>query len=394
MFEKIKKFLFKINNKFLIVIELIISIVLCALFIIGDVDEEAGLILNNKIIYLPIILSTTLLLLFALEFIKARPYIRLSILVFSFFICLLMNDSLSVLNASICFFAFIYVIVCVFAILKNKPITFTVSKAELGGKKCLPFNIFSKKELVITYIFFILISISVIGECIFIKGVWLFIFLFITILAIFILFVVLLLKINPFNNALKAINKDLSFEKFINLISAIQNGKDVLHPETDNYLQIIKANYYFVFDSNKGFEIFENTHEPDDKYKSYKDMYCMVKCIYHLNKGDLSSLKDEIKKYEELKNYNRNFVNQIKFIQEIIFGVNEINNIENIFPAQGNRLRFQNCTNAYYLMNYYYKREKLDNAKKYAELIISMKTDFAEYNNYAQKIIDEKNEKI
>ena len=111
--------------------------------------------------------------------------------------------------------------------------------------KTLPEGVLDKKILIANYIYFaslvLIVFITVITLNHFnIKMTWSLLLIPIATIALIILNQLL----NPLRKTLKLINKDLNYAEFQKSIDALLVKN--IHPETYNYLTIIKANYMLV----------------------------------------------------------------------------------------------------------------------------------------------------
>ncbi len=373
-------------------IELILSIINMSFFLICDVDSELGLIFTKENKFIPLIISLLIIFFYILEFFKSKPYKRIVFFSIAIITCLLTNETINLLNSTICVFSIIYsiimlIIICISSIKKDpQPIT----KIKVSGKKTLPIGYFSKKDYV-TFIFLFLTTILTVSlVVIFYKNI----ILLITFLTLFIGDIfgfIFYAKKSKLRILLEKINKDLSFESFLKYINELENSKDILHFETYNFLKIIKANYYFTYDVDEGLKIFETCLEPT--FTNYKNFYDVVLIEYYINKNDSLNAK---KAFENNSNNKAIKNSNFPYVFIAIFSELEIPNIEIIFPLN-NKLKINDCINLNTLMLYYYKRNNLNKAKEMAQKMLDMHSDFKHYNNLAKQILyegDLKNEEV
>lgn len=379
-----KRYFLKINNKVLLYLEIVLSTICSSFFLFGKSDEELGLILDKNIQYLPLIISLIIIFIFILEFVHTRPYIRLAVLIISILTCILMNDSISSLNATICLQNLIHLILTLVKTIKKDTITISY-KSKPSIKKTLPIGILTKKQNIISKLIFILPALVIFTEIIIVHNTSYMYLYIISGLLTFAIMIIVTFKTNPISKVFDSANKDLSFKNFLGLIQQYETSSS-LHYETYNFLQIVKANYYFAYDIEEGIRIFETVKEPESKM--YIDIYNVVKSEYFLNKKDLNGLISHLNEYKKQKTCNKQYVNQLNYLIDINLKNVQIQNVESIFPINKNKLRFQSLVNAFILMNYYDKNSDDNKAKFYAKIILNMNHDFKYYNDSANEILN------
>lgn len=373
-----KKF---INLNILRAIQLLLSLFIASTLFIGEFDYEIGLILPNAIEYLPVAASVLIIVLFALEFFKSKPWIRLIYLIIAFLVCLMMNESIEYLNQSIWLFGFVYMILVLVSFLRTRPDIANV-KSEIPYKKCLPIGFYSKKNLIFTYSYLIAFVAVVIADCVLSKiysiSYWY------TLPAIcvvcFVLMFYLLIKFNTLGRLLSYVNKELNFKKFDEELSKILNNN--LHPETSNYLMILRTNYLFAYDKTEGIKQFEQIQRPNAK--QYTPAYDLMEIVYLINKDDIEGANEAVNKYTSTHK-NSKTKEILDLMLKVYTTEEEIVNIESFLPINGNQ-PFNNLSNIYELMIYYKTRGQIEKAADFADMILDKNTDFEEWNREARNV--------
>lgn len=370
------------NLNVLRAVELLLSVFLSVTVFIGDFNDDIGLTLPNGFTYMPIIVSVVIILLFALEFFNAKPWVRLVYLIIALIVCFMMADSIEMLNMTIWLCGFIYMVMVLVSFIRTRP-SLAKETAKLAHAGCLPVGILRKRDLVFTYVFFGVLAAITILDCV-LSGMYS-VNLWYTVPAIMAVFIVVgvffAVKFNSLWKLLSHVNKEMNFGKFDAELQNILGGN--LHPETQNYLTILRANYLFAYDKAEGIAQFEKTERPEAK--QYKETYDLIEIIYFINKEDYEAANEALKNYKALYQKSKNNV-MLERALKLYATDDEIINIEGFLPVNG-KLPFANLSNMYELMYYYDKRGRADKAAEYAKMILDMNTDFKQWNEEARKII-------
>lgn len=243
--------------------------------------------------------------------------------------------------------------------------------------KKLPNSIYSKKQYRLTVLLIIIAFVILFLTSTFFEDTTYYtLILFIELFTLFFL----LIKINPFFKLVKAVEKDLSYQKYEELVNKIL--QENLNEEMRNYVNILHANYTALKDVNKSIEIFETTHPPF--IKQYQNFYYVVKGYYFFNKQDFERAKEYI---SELNNPKlKNVVNMFKLKIEIEQDQNIRPDVEKHFKYD-TKNKLVNISNLAFLQEYFYKRDDIEKAKYYAQKIIDYHSDFDTYINLSKEIL-------
>lgn len=379
----------RITAKSLYFIELFLTIILSLFCFFGQMNEDGGLILNGFLQFVPSILYLIIFALLILEWIieKKMPLRRGLYLIFVFLVAILMyNDGklLSLYNVTLWLLSIPFAVIQIVTIIR-----YSVKKdpSNSVGEKTLPIGYFSNKQVKIRNVSFIIFVFVLLGSVIltsYLDSLLLSILLsiFIVLAGTVIIFYVFIIN-NPLNEAIRSINNHLSYHDLCKKIDEIK--KNNLHPESENYLNIVLANYSVVADKNVSFKYFEETREPSTK--SYVQIYNIVRINYYINSNNF----EEAKKLMSMLKRNRRNNNLIQaFEREIIISSSNeiIENVESFYPLE-NKILFTSVTNCFCLMKYYYTRGNKEKALVYAHKLLDYHSDFSTYISYALQVIDE-----
>ena len=141
----------------------------------------------------------------------------------------------------------------------------------------------------------------------------------------------------------------------------------------------------FMFDLEKGFELFESIDEPTIKQELAK--YQMIKIIYFINKGNKELALKLIEEYNN-KNYPKVYKKSLNNTKGILYSEKEIKDIEKIL-LKNTKINLRKIQAYNSLMIYFNVRKNFEKAKYYANKILSLNTKCYEYNKQAEKIINE-----
>lgn len=353
------------------------TITLLLVFTFYYISEDAVRI-PNQIVFLPYLMYTVIIAGIIVEYIyKQKPIVRTTILSLAMFSLMVsLTEGFNFAATALIIFAIPYTITMIFVLSKGKIVT---TYAKLKTNKTLPEGFFSKKESIIQYTFWVTFIIILIILFIIFKNKninYLYLFLFIP-FAIIILFIITN-KTSTLRKLLNYINNDLNYEKFIEELETLQ--KTNLHPETYNYLEIIKVNYMFVYNIDASISIFENLKRPTNK--QYQLFYDVVEIKYLIRKQNYELALEKIEKINPAqKAVLQNFY-------KVLVTTDEMLNIENIY-LENNKLKFNNVLSVYLKMHYYETRSNHNNAKLYAKKLIGLAPGFKEYITYANKILND-----
>lgn len=250
--------------------------------------------------------------------------------------------------------------------------------------KSIKRNFFSKTQYVFFYIYivFIIILSVFVGYISAMHEFFSLILYFIFIFSVTVFFIILT---NPLLRALIKMNKTAEYEIFSTKIEKIL--KNNLDEESRNYVLMIKSNYMFAVDKEKGIELFEQVKKPI--YPKYLKDYYNIKSCYHINMRQFDEAFDCIEEMKKLK-VNEKIINVTKTVIKIFGTNNKIKNIEKIFPMKTG-LKFTDLSNANILLYYYNSREFADEAKKYAKYILNNTKCLTEYISLANQVMEKEN---
>lgn len=358
------------------IIQLVTSIItFLMLFSLNNInDDEIGIPVS--LVLVPFIMYIGIIIGIVIEYIyKQKPIVRtvvLSLAIFSSAVSL--TNGIAFSATTLITFAIPYTIIMIFVLSKGQVVT---TYAKVKNNKTLPEGIFARKDLIIQYIFWIIFVIILIISCIIfeIKNLsYLYLFLLVP-LAIIILLVITI-KTSTLRKLLNIINKDLNYDKFILELEKIQMNN--LHPQTYNYLEIIKANYMFVYDVDSALVLFQSIKKPTNK--QYQLFYNVVEIEYLIRTKNYDLALDAIEKI------NNNQKPMLQNFYKLFVTEEEMLNIESIYK-ENNKLKFNDASSIYAKMYYYHTRGNHDKAKMYARKIIGLAPGFKEYIVLANKIL-------
>lgn len=358
------------------IIQLVTAIItFLMLFSLNSINEdEIGI--PNSLIFIPFIMYIGIIAGIVIEYIyKQQPIVRTIVLSLALFsAAIFLTDGIDLSASTLIIFAIPYTIIMIFVLSKGQIVT---TYAKIKNNKTLPEGIFAKKDLIIQYIFWIIFAIILVILCIIfeMKNIS-YLYLFLLVPFAIIILLVITFKTSTLRKLLNIINKDLNYDKFILELEKIQMNN--LHPQTYNYLEIIKVNYMFVYDIDSALILFQNIQRPTNK--QYLLFYNVVEIEYLIRTKNYDSALKSIEKINDnqkpmLQNFYKLFVTE-----------EEMLNIENIYK-ENNKLKFNNASSIYAKMYYYYTRGNQDKAKIYARKIIGLAPGFKEYIVLANKIL-------
>lgn len=371
----------KINQKVNQLIQLCVNIVLI-LTIFGLKEQNEDFYLPNYLVWIPFVCWGILIIGLVLEYLSGyKPIVRTILLSFTVVFSLIcLSDSFNLFVDTLIILGIPYIIALIVLTIKNGFAANSTNESMIKFKNCLPLGIFAKKDLIIQYISFGIFFVIIALLAVFIpkEGNYLLIIISVAIISICIIFLISY-NTNTLQKILNAINKDLNYAKFDTLLT--KTLKNNLHPESYNYLNIVKANYSSLVSIEEAVAIFEKTTMPTQK--KYKSFYQIVEVEILMETGKFDEAKAKIDALPN--NYKANLLNLYK----VLATDEEILNIESLYPIN-NRIKINNMLSLYVRMIYFEMRDKHDDAKRYAHAILNLNTDFKRYNEDAQAICDDK----
>lgn len=363
-------------------VQLALALFIAATLFLGDFDEETGLILSDGLKYLPAVFSGIILVLFCLEFVNARPWIRLVYLILAILICLMMTESLELFNMTAWLCGFIYLWFVLVALIRTRPLL--QIKAKIPYKNCLPVGVYTRRSQVCTAVYIVALVAAACG-CVLLNE-FCDVSTYYTlppVIAVFIAIMLLyLLKFNAMAKLLSFVNRELSFEKFDTYMSALL--KSNLHPETINYLNILRSNYLFAYDKEAGMELFSTVFKPESK--SFLPMYEIINIVYLINKGDREEAEAAVRAYGQKHPASRRQLAQLELMLKIHFSDAEIIGIENLLPVN-TKIPFNNLSDMIELMTYYFKHGNVGKAQEYARKFLAVDCDFLHWKSEAEAVL-------
>lgn len=374
------------NVVILRIVQLVLAAFLSVTVWIGKFDDKVGLTLPTAVQYLPVAASALILVLFATEFFGARPWVRLCYLAVALFACIMMAETLEMLNMTIWLFGLIYMILVIVALVRTHAKA-SGTEEKAAESKCLPVGIFDKKDLVAAYIFVAALALvtvaGVLVDCLCAVVLW---YVYVVVdLAIASAYIVYFVKCNAANKLLSLVNKELSFERFDRELSRLLAGN--LHPESVNYLMTLRANYLFAYDKAQGIEQFEKTVRPTAR--QYLAQYDLVEIVYLINTERFGEAEEAIRRYLDEYKCSKSNAMKLRRTVAVYASEEEIDDVEAIFSTDG-KIPVQNLSNAYELMCYYRKRGNGAKAVEYARKIMETRSDFHDWLREARALTDDR----
>lgn len=365
------------NNRLILWIELFIGIALTLTFL-GYKESGKDIYLPNQIAWIPFVAYGLLAIGLIIELkMGYKPIIRLPMLAVFLAIGLIcLSDSYGFSSLTLSLTGIPYLISLLIACIRGGQ---AVTQPSVHKDKILPPGILSKKDIYLQYglwsgIILLVVLLVVILSILNIT-VW---YSFLALPFIIPVFIIVLLKTDTLRKILYEINQNMDYEAFELKIDEVL--KNNIHPETYNFLLIIKTNYLFSYNLDKALELFQTIKEPENN--KYLDLYhsVLVEGLIHLGKYDEAYKTIEMMK-DSLKS---------KFIYFYkVFCTNEnIENIEAIYPTN-QKNRFSNASSLYTKMKYYESRgntlktqELAKELIEYAPKLLFFKEEAAKnYNN-------------
>ena len=373
----------KKSIKILNYVQLALSILTMLLLLTLRLDKNENAYLPSGILWLSFLSMIVFLTCLILEFIvKNKPIVRTCLLSIGLVLTgICFSDSINLAAIFIALFCIPYAIVLIVVVIKKPGLTETISSStntKIIMNKTLPEGVLDKKILIANYIYFaslvLIVFITVITLNHFnIKMTWSLLLIPIATIALIILNQLL----NPLRKTLKLINKDLNYAEFQKSIDALLVKN--IHPETYNYLTIIKANYMLVENKELAINIFKSTHQPK-KNKQQIEFYKVIEVEILFREKKYNEALEKIKYLNPI--HQANMTN----LYNIVATETEILNIESICSNKA-KLKFTEISNVKLKMYYYYTRNNIEKAKENAKKILDFSCDFKVYNEEAKRII-------
>ncbi len=346
------------NNRLILWIELLIGVALTLTFL-GYKESGEDIYLPNQIAWIPF-LSYGLLAIGLIIEVKMgyRPLVRLPMFVVFLAIGLIcLSDSYGFSSLTLSLTGIPYLIASIIACIRGGQ---AVTQPSVHKDKILPPGILSKKDIYLQYglwasIILIVILLVVILS-IFNISVW---YSFLALPFIIPIFIIVLLKTDTLRKILFEINQNMDYEAFELKIDEVL--KNNIHPETYNFLLIIKTNYLFSYDLSKALELFQTIKEPENN--KYLDLYhsVLIEGLIHLGKYDeawetIERMKDPLK-------------SKFTYFYKVFCTNEKIENIEAIYPTN-QKNQFSNASSLYTKMKYYESRGDTLKAQELAKELL------------------------
>ncbi len=363
--------------KILKIISITVSIMVASLGLFFKIDGDLGLLLNDSIKFLPLIMLICLTILLIVELFFAKSYGRAIYMFIALSTSIsLYSSGLSIMNAGIWFLSLIYLILTIFSLIKGK---------EREGLSKLPEGILTVKQAIILYgVLLLLVILAIVYLFIWVnlfnkKMITAIIIMFIV---LFVLFIPLVFFTNPLRKIVNKYNKDLNFNDFYNSINKLLSNN--LSDDTRIYLMLVLSNYMYYKNKEEGIRLFNSLNRPKSKnYARVYDQFAVTNAIFE----DDNELI--YKRIEDLSLDPKN-IQLVKQAERFItlYKTNEyIDNIEKLYPINTVN-NYMNLVNEFNLMWYYDTRGYNDKALEIAKRIISYNLDLDYMNDVSNKIIN------
>ncbi len=361
------------NIRLIVWIELFIGIVLTLTFF-GLEESGEDLYLPNQIAWIPFVSYGLLAIGLMVEFkMGYKPLIRFSLLLVFLVIGLIcLSDGYGFSSLTLSVTGIPYLIALLITCIRGGQ---GVTQPSVHKDKILPIGILSKKDIHLQYglwagIILIIVILVVILSILNIN-VW---YSFLALPLILPVFIIVTLKTDTLRKILYEINQNMDYEAFeLKIDEALRNN---IHPETYNFLLIMKTNYLFSYNLPKALELFQTIKKPENN--KYLDLYysVLVEGLIHLRKFDEAYQTIELMK-DSLKS---------KFIYFYkVFCTNEkIENIEAIYPIN-QKNKFSNASSLYTKMKYYESRGNTLKAQELAKQLMKYAPKLLYFNEEASK---------
>lgn len=364
-------------------VELLLSVFITATLFLGDFNDDIGLTLPTGLRYLPLVAGILIIVLFALEFFKSKPWVRLVYLLLSFLICLMMCETLELFNMTVWLFGFFYMFFAIVALFRTRS---AIARSKEVSEKTLPMGFVRKKDFVFLCValglFAFLIVIDLLLSDMYAISKW-YSLPALLVVGCVLVFIYCFYVFGGKGFGLRYVNYQLSFKKFDEHIT--ETLKNNLDPETANYLRLLRSNYMFAYDKQEGIRQFEEVKRPAAKI--YIPVYDMLKVLYYVNKGNFEQAGEELKFYKLKYPRSEKSIKMLDLMFTVYTTREVVDDIERAVDMNS-KIPFARLSNIYELMIYYSTRGQNERAQEYARLILEKDTDFQEWNGDARKVLD------
>ncbi len=361
--------------KILLLVELLLGIALVLCFL-GYQEVGEDIFLPNSIAWIPFTAYGLLMVGIVIEYVLGnKPVVRTTFLTIFILVGLIcFSESYGFASIALSVSGIPYLIMLIVANIKGMPVEI---QPKIDEDKVLPVGILSKKEIYVQYISWTCIIIFIVFLVVLLNvlevNAW---YSLIALPVILVPFLIVVYKTTPLISILKEINHNMDYESFECKVDEIL--KTNIHPETYNYLMIIKVNYLFSYDMDRALELFSTLKLPENK--KYLPLYYSVKVegLIHLGKFDeayqaIQMLQDPLK---------------IKFTHfyKVYCTTEQIENIEAIYPTN-QKIKFSNASSLYTKMVYYQSRGNHEKAQEMAKTLIEYAPKLQFFKEEAEKIV-------
>ena len=234
-----------------------------------------------------------------------------------------------------------------------------------GEKGKLPYGIYSKKHNKLNTIFvFTWMGVYILFLLLIMRSKYFWLLLVLVTLIWFIVLGIAVMKVNPFNAAIRRAMDKLEIKEALDDLFEIM--KNNLHSQSRIFVQIHCVNLLIDYDLDKAKMLFYSIQKPSEK--SIKHIYYLVEMALLNNLGEYEEVKIKL---EEFRIYFPKMIKQyesMKLALAIRSSTNEIENIELKHPIN-TKMKFLNVENAAGLAKYYYTRGKKEEGEKFANYV-------------------------
>lgn len=375
IFQKVMKN--RMNKyKLTLLIELLIGIALTLSFL-GYQEVGEDIFLPNSIAWLPFAAYGLLLIGLIIEYrMGHRPLVRMVMLVIFILVGLIcFGEGYGFVSIALSVTGIPYLIALIIANIRGGQ---PIAEAKIKKDNILSPGVVSKRDIHIQYGLWAGIILLVVLVVVLLNAlklnVW---YSFLSLPVILIIFVVITYKTNTLIQLLKEINQKMDYESFEGKIDEIL--KTNIHPETYNYLMIIKVNYLFSYNVNQGLELFSTLKKPENK--KYLMLYhsVLVEGLIHLGKYDEA--------YEQIQQLNEPLKAKLLNFYNVFCTNEELKNIEALYPTN-QKIKFSNASAMFTKMFYYQSRGDVIKAQELAKILIEYAPKLLYFKQEAEKILE------
>lgn len=340
---------------------------------------ESGLILPDSIAFLPALFYILFIVLFGIDFYFKKANIRLLIYYIEIvLVCTFLAErDFYLANSLLMITGLLNTIVTIVALVKEM-------KNETNYKT-LPIGIFSYGHFYGIYVPFALIIglIMVLSNVFPTIGISRY-YLLLSIPLVIIWLILFMIFTNPVIKALKAINKNLDYDKYNSIIDSLMPNN--LNPESRAYLETIRANYMLLDNKEEALKYYETVSTVTAK--QFIVQYAIVKANFAAMMHDGAQFGNAISLINTYGRKNKDKVLMIENAYWKVFNSNDlIENIEEIFDVNA-PIPISRIDNKNMLMYYYDSRGFKDKALVYANELKDC--PFNEIKKSANKILEVK----